>query len=133
MFLDRCVSLRHLIAACGLLAGCARPAAAPLAARATPSALELTNGDTVPVYFRLVERRMDALLDWAPCRELARCPSVPPGARQLVPYDSIFGYRPDAAEVLVHWWRLAPPHERGGRATIDSVRTLVVPLRRGVP
>jgi hypothetical protein len=131
---DRFPGLSRLLTVCaasGLVGSCASIATGPLEATATPTALELTNRGAVPIYFMVVERQLDALIDWAPCREPTACRAVPPKGRHTVPYRSVPGYRPDARELLVHWWRLAPARERGARPTIDSVRTVVVQLPAG--
>ena len=135
-----------LLLACAPLAACMRPPSAEpdepgspssaegagLAVRAVPAALELTNRDATPIYYMLFERRVSALVNWRPCHQPGVCPEVPAGARRRVPYDSIMGYGPDAAEVILYWWHITPS-PAGGRGTVDSERSTIVPLRNPAP
>ena len=79
-----------------------------LSIRAHGGTLELTNRATEPLYFRVVVRPVDPLLDWWPCSSPEGCNGVAPGQRQEIPYSEIAEFRPEASEALLTWWFLEP-------------------------
>jgi len=112
-----------------ITAACSNPTgsiAGPVAVRATPPVLQLTNNTTAPVYAFVIERRAAAYTDWAPCTDAAACPGIVSGATVAVPYGKIVGYTPAAREAIVYWWHLMPDGGSGFRP--DSLRAVVVGL-----
>jgi hypothetical protein len=85
-------------------------------------AIELTNGSSARVFYFLYERQDAARINWAPCVDAVRCPSLRPGERVVIPNTAIGGYGPGKAEAIVWWWR--GPREPG----LDDIRAIVVRL-----
>ena len=79
-----------------------------LSIRAHDGTLLLTNRGAEPLYFYVVVRPADPLLDWWPCSSPERCSAVAPGQRQEIPYSEIAEFRPEASEALLTWWFLEP-------------------------
>jgi hypothetical protein len=96
--------------------------------RKAPTALELTNISSAPVYYFVVDRDLLALLDWAVCDNPATCPNVTPNAMRRVPFDSIGGYSATTREVVVYHWHLVPGNRAPGYVP-DSLRAVIVTVR----
>jgi hypothetical protein len=101
-----------LVAVLALGAACGSPVAPdrshPLRISASNGALQLTNVSDQRVFYFIYERQGAALINWAPCVDLARCSSVAAGALSAVPYSSIGGYAPGKTEAIVWWWYAVP-------------------------
>ena len=90
-------------------------------------AVDLRNNSSEPVYFFAADRGVLALLDFAICRDPAKCESIAPGTTKRVPYSGIIGYSGTSAELVVYHWRLIA--RTGGTFEQDSIRSMIVPLR----
>jgi hypothetical protein len=96
---------------CLALTGCgsaAEPPAGPssqtLLAAADGSYLQLENFSDSPVFYMIHERGAAALINWAPCADLARCPYLPARARTRLPYSAIGAYELGKHEAILWWW-----------------------------
>ena len=70
------------------------------------TALTLTNRNSWPVFYMVVDPNMLALLDFALCEDPATCPRVAAKSSVRVPYTDIIGYHPGQAAVHFTQWRL---------------------------
>jgi hypothetical protein len=122
-------TLLRLLAVPLLLAACGQPAApvtdGTLAVRADPPVLRLSNRGDVVIYWTAMEAEFASRVDWIPCVDPARCPSLEPGQTRALPYEEIAGYEPGAEEAIVYWWRLVP---RGNGFATDDIHTVRVRL-----
>jgi len=100
------------------------PRAAGLEARVSQGRLVLTNPDSSFAYYHVFEESVDAVIKWRPCALPNECPEVAPLTTREVPFDSIFGYRPEAREMVLYWWRLRPLPDGGFQP--DSVRSQIL-------
>jgi hypothetical protein len=73
----------------------------------TGQEVRLSNAAEIPTFYFVVERETAAVIDFAPCVEGPRCPSVAPGATVQIPYSRISGYQAGSKEAIVFWWRSA--------------------------
>ena len=91
-----------------MVASCSRPsdpaAEFPLIASARPGAVELVNPALGVKFYFLYEREGAALINWAPCVDPVRCPSLGSGERVVIPNTAIGGYTPAKSEAIVWWW-----------------------------
>jgi hypothetical protein len=102
------------------------PHATELAVRVSDRRLVLTNPDTSFAYYHVFDESVDAVIKWRPCEVPHECPEVAPRATREVPYDSIFGYRPESKEMVLYWWRLRAQPD--GTLQPDSVRSQRLPF-----
>ena len=102
----------HFAAALLLGAACGSPTGPatflPLRVTAEDSTLALQNVSDQVVFYFVYERQAAALIDWAPCIDQSRCPSLAPAARATVPYTTIGGYMAGKTEAIVWWWYAVP-------------------------
>ena len=96
----------------------------PLAVKVSRTQLSLVNRGDRPVYTFVIERETRMLADWAACADPAHCPSLAPGATQVIPFTEGNRLAP-GREALVNWWYSVSTPD-GYRP--DSIRTFVVRL-----
>lgn len=115
------------VAAVLCLASCSRatdPAdATSVVATSEVGAVTLINQSSARVFYFLYEREAAALINWAPCVDPARCASLGPGERIVIPNTAIGGYAPGKAEAIVWWWR-GPP-----QPGLDDIHCSIVTLQ----
>ena len=90
------------------LLGCETPTAPAsqlLSVSSDGSAITLTNSNSWPVFYMMVDPNMLALLDFALCTDPA-CPQVAAKSIVHVPYGDIIGYHPGQTAVRLMQWRL---------------------------
>jgi hypothetical protein len=120
--------LRATVAAVALvLASCSGTTdpleSATVAVTSQPGALELTNLSSARTFYFIYERGAAARIIWAPCVDVARCPSLAPGEQVVIPNTTIGGYEPGKHEAIVWSWH-GPPLPGP-----DDIRAVVVALQ----
>ena len=127
--------MRHFSSALIVVAiaswGCSDPVGLEsdvLRVRKAPTALELTNVSTAPVYYFAADRGWLALVDWAVCDDPATCVGIAPSTSKQLAWEDIGGYSATTSEVVVYHWRLVPGSRPSGFVA-DSIRSLVVRIR----
>jgi hypothetical protein len=88
-----------------------------------PPAFRFDNASAAPVYYFAAERNTLALIDWFPVVGPG-APAVPARGSVTVPFTSIPGYAPGAAEAVVYWWQAVPDGAGGNEA--GPFRSVVV-------
>jgi hypothetical protein len=116
--------LTLLAASCGGPARIGGPSAISFA---TSDGVRFRNPTARTVYYTAMERETATLVDWVPCADPARCPSVPPRGETVIPYASISGYEPGDREAIVYYWELVPATPEGG-FQVQNLRSEVVLL-----
>ena len=79
--------------------------------------------DFDPKDYFVYEREGAALINWAPCVDPLRCPSLGPGDRVVIHNAAIGGYAPGKGEAIVWWWRGPSP------PGLDDIHAIVVSLQ----
>lgn len=94
-------------------------------AAASASRIAVTNGTDAPVFTFTVGQRAAAVINWAPCVDVAQCPPVAPGATAEAAFPAAFQGSAEQAAV-VYWWHAV----RGADGALrpDSVRAIHVGL-----
>jgi hypothetical protein len=91
-----------------VVAACTRPSDPvgdmPLHATTRPGVVVLTNPALGVKFYFLYEREGAALINWAPCVDPVRCPSLGSGEQVVIPNTAIGGYAPGKTEAIVYWW-----------------------------
>ena len=85
--------------------------------------IALTNQSSARVFYFVYEREAAALINWAPCVDPLRCPSLGPGDRVVIPNTAIGGYAPGKGEAIVWWWHGPPP------PALDDIHAIVLSLQ----
>lgn len=79
--------------------------AGPVTARATAQGILVANGTARPIFYMAVEEGTMALIDWIPCSDATRCPSIGPGAETSLAWDRVVGYDPNLHTYVLTWWQ----------------------------
>ena len=123
---------RMLAAALAASIACASPTPGPASAGAEVSAradgvsgIRLRNETNRPIYYVAFERSYAARVQFAPCTDAPRCPSIAPNSEGTIPYSAIGGYEAGAREAVVYWWHLRPNPEEGERLLEDMHSVIV--------
>lgn len=103
-------SLMQVIVVLGLSTACRSPVYldGTVSASIVGPSLRIENTSSVPVYYFAVERRMAALILWAPCVEGPDCHAIPAKSATTIPLASVPGFDSTTEEVIVYWWRRVP-------------------------
>lgn len=100
----------------------------PLAVMTDGANVTLANGNSVPIFYLLINPNILALADYVLCQDPSSgCPRVAPHATVRVPYGNIFGYASSEKTVTVTQWRLQRTVQ-GTYQTVD-LRSTTVPLQ----
>jgi hypothetical protein len=83
--------------------------------------LQLRNDLRERAFYFAYEREAAAAIDWAPCVEPSRCPSLAPESRVDLAYATIGGYQPGKREALVWWWVAVGPPDQAVPGPIHHV------------
>ena len=92
--------------------------------RAVQEGIRLTNMTDRPIGYTAFECDFAALVNWAPCVDLTRCPAVAPGVTVVIPYADIGGYVPGARKAIVFWWHVVGDGADDNR--VEDVRSAIV-------
>lgn len=76
-----------------------------MTATATVTGILVRNGTTSPIFYLAAEQGTLALLDFIPCSDATRCPSIAPGDETGVRWDQVIGYAPNLHTYVVLWWQ----------------------------
>lgn len=99
---------------------------ADVSARADAAAgITVRNQTDRAIYYVAFERSYAARVQFAPCTDAPRCPSIAPGAEGTIPYSAIGGYKAGAREAIVYWWHLRTNPVEGERL-VGEMHSVIV-------
>jgi len=111
-----------------LTAGCGSPLSVSdgvFTVRRDANALTLLNGASTPAFYIAVERETATGIDWVACVE-DPCQSVAPRSFRRVPDPEIVGFREEATQAVVYYWRAVP--DGAGGVTAGEIRQFTIDL-----
>lgn len=117
-----------LVAAAASLPLLAFACSSPVRIMTTEDGLRFRNPTERTIYYVVFERQYAARVNFAPCTDAPRCPSITPGAAETIPFARIGGYAPGAREAIVYYWHLVPTAGAGGGHIVENMRSQVVRL-----
>ena len=109
------------------IAGCRPDVLSPrdrlgVSVRLVQNGLLVHNHSVVDIYYFTIEQHAAAAALWAPCTVPAQCQTIEANSSELVPFDRIAFWTPQARVALFYWWLLMPAEN--GALKPDSIRTI---------